>query len=235
VGPISEVITHPPFRAPHHRASSTSMIGGGSYPRPGEVTLAHKGVLFMDEFPEFDMRVIDALRQPLEDKKVRISRARSSVVFPSDFVLLGSMNPCPCGFKGSVIKHCTCSYAVIQRYQRKISGPIVDRIDMWVEVSEINYEKLGGIQEEESTETTSQRVKNARNRLKIGENGDQRNLLSPPCRDLLNNSAKSLNLSARVYKKIILLARTIADLDDSEEIHEKHILEALQYRPKIFS
>jgi magnesium chelatase family protein len=235
VGPISEVITHPPFRAPHHGASSTSMIGGGSYPRPGEVTLAHKGVLFMDEFPEFDMRVIDALRQPLEDKKVRISRARSSVVFPSDFVLLGSMNPCPCGFKGSVIKPCICSYAVIQRYQRKISGPIVDRIDMWVEVSEINYEKLGGTQEEESTETISKRVEKARNRQKIGGNGTQRNFLSSKCRELLNFSAKNLNLSVRVYKKIILLARTIADLDDSKEIHEKHILEALQYRSKIFS
>ena len=234
-GSISEVITHPPFRAPHHGASSTAMVGGGSYPRPGEVTLAHKGVLFMDEFPEFDMRVIDALRQPLEDKKVKISRARSSVIFPSDFILLGSMNPCPCGFKGSVIKPCICSYAVIQRYQRKISGPIIDRIDMWVEVSEINYDKLGGIQEEESTEKIRQRVKKARNRQKIVKNGVESNLLSPPCRDLLNTSAKKLHLSARVYKKIILLSRTIADLDDSEEIHEKHILEALQYRPKIFS
>lgn len=235
VGPIIEVISHPPFRAPHHSASTTSMIGGGSFPRPGEVTLAHKGVLFMDEFPEFDMRVIESLRQPLEDKKVRISRARSSVVFPSDFVLLGSMNPCPCGFKGSFIKSCICSYAVIQRYQRKISGPIIDRIDMWVEVSEINYEKLGGIQEEESTENIRQRVIKARNIIKIGKNTNQRSLLSSSCRELLNSSAKNLHLSARVYKKIILLARTIADLDDSKEILKKHILEALQYRPKIFN
>lgn len=226
----SGIISYPPFRSPHHSASYVSIIGGGNFPRPGEVTLAHKGVLFMDEFPEFDLRVIDSLRQPLEDKKVTIARAKSSITLPSDFILVASMNPCPCGFRGSTVKSCICTAAMMQRYQRKISGPIVDRIDMWVEVSEIDYKKLGGSDFEESTDSICARVKKARN---IRERRSSEITLSDSCRALLDASAQTLHLSARVYYKIINLARTIADLDEKEEIEEAHMLEALQYRPKL--
>jgi len=222
------IISHPPFRSPHHSASYISIVGGGSYPKPGEVTLAHRGVLFMDEFPEFDIRVIDSLRQPLEDKRVRISRAKTSVVFPSDFILLASMNPCPCGYKGSPVKECICTYASIARYQRKISGPIIDRIDMWVEVSEVDYEKLGRGGLGESTEVIQKRVKNTKDFQSKGGLS-----LSESCRNLINTSASALHLSARMYNKVIMLARTIADLDQAHNIEEKHILEALQYRPKL--
>ena len=224
------IITHPPFRAPHHSASFTSIVGGGSFPRPGEVTLAHKGVLFMDEFPEFDLRVIDSLRQPLEDKSVIISRAKSSIVFPSDFILVASMNPCPCGFRGSRVKECICSVAAIQRYQRKLSGPIVDRIDIWIEVSEIDYKKLGAKEENETTESMRRRIVEART---INEKKRSESLLSDSCRKLLDTSAKALALSARAYYKVAKLARTIADLDGKENVEESHILEALQYRPRI--
>lgn len=225
VGLTQDAVLHPPFRAPHHSATHAAIVGGGSYPRPGEVTLAHKGVLFMDEFPEFDLRVIDSLRQPMEDKKVRISRARNSAVFPSDFILLASMNPCPCGFRGSAIKRCICSHAMIERYQRKISGPIIDRIDMWVEVSEIDYRKLGAEGDGELSSMVRERV----NKARLVHSAIA---LSPQCRELINASAKSLHVSARGYHKVIKLSRTIADLEASEHIEERHILEALQYRPK---
>ena len=230
VGLGSGIIVHPPFRSPHHSATYISMVGGGSSPRPGEVTLAHKGVLFMDEFPEFDLRVIDSLRQPLEDKKVKITRAKNSVTFPSDFILLASMNPCPCGFKGSEAKNCVCSYVAIQRYNRKISGPIIDRIDMWIEVGDVNYKKLGEDEGGESSQIIHQRVKKVRNIQKKRETVWK---LSEKCRNLLNSSGEVLHLSARGYHKVLKLAGTIADLDNKEEVGEKHILEALQYRLKI--
>jgi magnesium chelatase family protein len=224
------IIAHPPFRAPHHSASYISIVGGGSFPKPGEVTLAHRGVLFLDEFTEFDLKVIDSLRQPLEDKKVTISRAKTSLTFPSDFILVGSMNPCPCGYRGSVVKDCICTAASIQRYRRKISGPIIDRIDMWIEVSEIEYKKLGSALEGESTSAVRQRVAKARN-IKKKRNGMP--TLSPACRELLDQSAKTLRLSARAYYKTINLARTVADLEEREDIEEQHLLEALQYRHKL--
>src|SRR3989339_145446 len=157
------IITDPPFRAPHHTASYVSMIGGGANPKPGEVTLAHRGVLFLDEFPEFEKRVLESLRQPLEDNIVSISRARGSAIFPSNFILVAAMNPCPCGNKGNKQKACICKQGDLDRYKRKLSGPIMDRIDIWVNVQNVDYEKLSSVvQEGEKTNTIKQRVKNAR-------------------------------------------------------------------------
>jgi magnesium chelatase family protein len=142
VGVDKEIITHPPLRAPHHTSSYVSIIGGGSVPKPGEITLAHRGVLFLDEFPEHDSKTLESMREPLEDGIIRISRARGSEVFPAEFILLAAMNPCPCGYMGSKVKDCTCKQGDIERYQRKISGPIMDRIDLWVFVQNIPYEEL---------------------------------------------------------------------------------------------
>ena len=245
------LVTEPPFRAPHHIASYVSMIGGGTNPKPGEVTLAHKGVLFLDEFPEFEKRVLEALRQPLEDNIVSISRARGSAIFPSNFILIAAMNPCPCGNKGNKDKACICKPGDLERYARRISGPIVDRIDLWVTVGNVDYTKLSDNERTgERTQMIKARVKNARliqdkrfknTKRKIKTNSDMNvkelgvfALLSPEVKELLNNSAEHLALSARAYHRVIKIARTIADLENSENIKSNHILEALQYRPKIF-
>lgn len=247
------LVTEPPFRAPHHTASYVSMIGGGANPKPGEVTLAHKGVLFLDEFPEFEKRVLEALRQPLEDNIVSISRARGSAIFPSNFILIAAMNPCPCGNKGNKDKHCICKPNDLDRYNRKISGPIIDRIDIWVTVSNVDYTKLSDdAPKGEKTPTIKSRVKNARaiqekrfkqatttrrNKLKTNSDMNVKELaifapLAPDVKQLLNQSAERLALSARAYHRVIKLARTIADLESSENISSSHILEALQYRPR---
>jgi len=244
-----ELVTEPPFRAPHHTASYVSMIGGGANPKPGEVTLAHKGVLFLDEFPEFEKRVIESLRQPLEDNIVSISRARGSAIFPSNFILIAAMNPCPCGNKGNKQKPCICRPSDLDRYKRKLSGPIMDRIDIWVTVGQVDYEKLStNTQEGEKTETIKNRVKLAREiqtkrfknaQRKINTNSEmnvKEIAIFAPLKDetkqLLNQSAERLQLSARAYHRIIKLARTIADLEGSNQIESPHILEALQYRPR---
>ncbi|MDD3662925.1 MAG: YifB family Mg chelatase-like AAA ATPase [Candidatus Pacebacteria bacterium] len=246
------LVTEPPFRAPHHTASYVSMIGGGVNPKPGEVTLAHRGVLFLDEFPEFEKRVIESLRQPLEDNLVSISRARGSAIFPSNFILIAAMNPCPCGNKGNKQKECICKPLDLDRYKRKLSGPIVDRIDIWVNVGPVDFEKLGeNDSRAEKTSVIKERVKKAREiqtkrfssiqsgARKINTNSEMnvKDLaiyapLSREVKDLLNESAKQLQLSARAYHRIIKLARTIADLNESENISSSHILEALQYRPR---
>lgn len=243
------IITDPPFRAPHHTASYVSMIGGGANPKPGEVTLAHKGVLFLDEFPEFEKRVLEALRQPLEDNFVSISRARGSAIFPSNFILVAAMNPCPCGNKGNKQKECICKPSDLDRYKRKLSGPIMDRIDIWVTVGNVDYEKLSNVsQEGDKTDTIRERVKKAReiqtkrfknSPRKISTNSEinvkELNIYAPldnETKKLLNQSAERLQLSARAYHRTIKLARTIADLEGSENITQSHILEALQYRPR---
>lgn len=240
------LITQPPFRAPHHTASYVAVAGGGTVPQPGEVTLAHRGVLFLDEFPEFSRRVIEALRQPLEDKVVRITRSRAKASFPANFILLAAMNPCPCGNFGSD-KECTCSPRARERYKRKISGPIMDRIDMWIEVAKIEHDKLANEPEGEKSKVVRQRVNAARkvqanrfkkkSELKTNSDMSARDIddhinLEKKNKQLLTRSAKKLGLSARGHHKTVKLARTIADLDDSGNIKEAHILEALQYRPK---
>ncbi|OGI76001.1 hypothetical protein A3C67_01375 [Candidatus Nomurabacteria bacterium RIFCSPHIGHO2_02_FULL_42_19] len=244
------LITEPPFRAPHHTASYVSMIGGGSNPKPGEVTLAHKGVLFLDEFPEFEKRVLEALRQPLEDNIVSISRARGSAIFPSNFILVAAMNPCPCGNRGNKDKVCICRPNDLERYNRRISGPIIDRIDLWVTVGNVDYKKLSDeVVRSERTHTIKDRVKaarliqekrflNSKRKLKTNSDMNAKDLgifapLSPDVKELLNNSAERLALSARAYHRVIKIARTIADLESSPEIKANHILEAIQYRPKV--
>ncbi|MFA7285968.1 MAG: YifB family Mg chelatase-like AAA ATPase [Candidatus Paceibacterota bacterium] len=244
-----ELVVSPPFRAPHHTSSYVSLIGGGTIPKPGEVTLAHRGVLFLDEFPEFEKRVIESLRQPLEDNIVSISRARGSAIFPSNFILVAAMNPCPCGNAGSKNKVCICKPMDLDRYKRKLSGPIMDRIDIWVSVGNIDYKKLAGGGDGESSEVIKERVKTARRiqkerfekfNRKLNSNSemnvkDLSNMisLSPEVRDLLDSSAESLSLSARAYHRVIKIARTIADLEGEIEINKNHILEAIQYRPKV--
>lgn len=240
-------IAHAPFRSPHHTSSYASLIGGGSSPRPGEVTLAHRGVLFLDEFPEFHRDVVQALREPLEDKVVSISRAKGSAVFPANFMLIAALNPCPCGFWGT--NRCDCMPHVVEKYRRKISGPVADRIDMWVSVGEIPPEnlRLRAKRTSVETETTRERIRAARSRQGerfknvkgISTNADMRPkdiealaILTKAAEDALVSSARGMRLSARGFHRTIKLARTIADLFRSETIEPDHMLEALQYRAR---
>jgi magnesium chelatase family protein len=245
------IITEPPLRSPHHTASYVSVIGGGTTPKPGEATLAHRGVLFLDELPEFDKRVIESLREPLEGGVVHVSRAKGSERFPAQFILVAAMNPCPCGYFGDQKKACVCNPAAIARYQRKISGPIVDRIDLWIEVPRLAHETLAPGKRESGSEKRFDemlgRIAAARhhqekrfashksvklNALMSVHDIDRLVPLAEPVLSILNASAKRLDLSPRAYHRIIKLARTIADMDDSRFVEDKHILEALQYRPK---
>jgi len=239
------LVEHPPFRAPHHTSSYVSIAGGGTIPRPGEITLAHRGVLFLDEFPEFDRRVIETLRQPLEEGFVSISRAKGTEVFPAKFILIAAMNPCPCGNHGTE-KSCVCPPSRLMQYQRKISGPIIDRIDMWVHVSQIEHEKLSGRSDGEMSNNIRDRVASARNlqKKRFGakkvllnsemsvKDIEKHIVLDKKVRDVLNASAKQLELSPRAYHRILKTARTIADLAGEDAVGESHILEAIQYRPK---
>ncbi len=244
-----ELVSISPFRAPHHTSSYVSLIGGGAYPKPGEVTLAHRGVLFLDEFPEFEKRVIESLRQPLEDNIVSISRARGSAIFPSNFILIAAMNPCPCGNVGSKQKACICKPSDLDRYKRKLSGPIMDRIDLSVSVGNVDYKKLGEEGRGEDSERIKGRVSKAREIQKNRFQKYNRNIntnsemnvkdlsniikIDENVRKILDDSAERLALSARAYHRVIKIARTIADLESSEDIKQNHILEALQYRPKV--
>lgn len=244
-GHLTELlIINPPLRAPHHTASYVSLIGGGTIPKPGEVTLAHRGVLFLDEFPEFESRVLESLRQPLEDRIVNISRAKGNATFPSQFILVAAMNPCPCGNFGAQHKKCICSKHDIIRYGRKISGPIMDRIDIWLPVEHIDYKKLSGLHSAEKSTDIKERVLRART-LQQKRFGTTKKLnahmhakdveklqIDPSAQEILHKSAEQLKLSPRGYHRMIKLARTIADLDNIEIINDNHILEALQYRPK---
>lgn len=245
----NSIIANPPLRAPHHSASHVSVIGGGASLRPGEATLAHRGVLFLDEFPEFDRRVIEALREPIEEGTITIARAKGVAKYPSRFILIAAMNPCPCGNFGSQ-KQCVCTPISIQKYQRKISGPIMDRIDMWVEVAHIDHKLLSNDHMEETSEIVRQRVEEARTmqrdrfkklNIKATKNSEleAKHILkgaapSPEAITLLEEASKRLGLSPRSYHRMIKLARTIADLSRSETIKKEHALEALQFRQKNF-
>ncbi len=241
-----EIMTIPPFRAPHHTSSYVSIVGGGANPRPGEATLAHRGVLFLDEFPEFDRRVIEALRQPLEDRVIAIARSKGTALFPACFTLVVAMNPCPCGNFGHPEIECVCSPVSLERYRRKISGPIADRIDLWMTVGPIELKELGRkvVRGSETTDT-KEKVLQARHKqaLRFGHDGKTNSELSPreleelvplsiASRTTLEKAGERLNLSPRAFHRIIKVARTIADLDAAEHINESHILEALQYRQR---
>ncbi len=235
----TDIISEPPFRAPHHTSSYISIVGGGVFPKPGEITLAHRGVLFMDEFPEFDRRVIDSLRQPLEERVVTISRARGTNTFPAHVMLIVAMNPCPCGNHGITGKECMCGQHALVRYQRKISGPIIDRIDIWAEVSAVNHaalsEKNMG---SESTDIIKKRIEQARNiqKNRFKDHARKISLNSEmSARDIptyLNSSSERLGLSGRAHHRMMKLAQTIADLKEKPSVDSDSILEALQYRPK---
>lgn len=238
------IVSKRPFRNPHYTSSPVSIIGGGKIPKPGEITLAHLGVLFLDELLEFKRATIEALRAPLEDRKVTISRAMEKLTYPCNFMLIASMNPCPCGFLGSSKHECICSERTIKNYRGKISGPILDRIDLHVEVEEVEYKELESKIKVESSEVIKKRVNNARNiqrerykSLEIYSNTELNNtLIEKYCvvnkegKKLLQLAFDNLNLSARAYNKILKISRTIADLDESENINEMHIAEAIQYR-----
>jgi magnesium chelatase family protein len=244
-----QVVTATPFRSPHHTASYVSMVGGGANLRPGEITLAHNGVLFLDEFPEFERRVIEALREPLEEGAVSISRASGSARFPAHFILIAAFNPCPCGAWGTQ-KTCVCSPAALERYRKKLSGPIIDRIDMWVEVGNIDHDILTSAQKAKTKSDVRGRVAQARKtqasrfkKLKrhIATNSEMNVKDLEACidlregvRDLLKTAVVRMNLSPRSYHRTIKLAQTIADLERTETIEEAHMLEALQYRPQKF-
>jgi magnesium chelatase family protein len=240
------LIRHRPFRAPHHTISHAGLVGGGRWPHPGEISLAHRGVLFLDELPEFDSRSLEVMRQPLEDKIVTISRAQGTLTFPANFMLVAAMNPCPCGYHGDPVKECTCSLTQVLRYQKRISGPLLDRIDIHIDVPRVEYDKLAGDRLGESSAQIQERVERARARQRqrftgtpLQCNGDmgpaevrQYCGLDETGKNLLRSAMQQMQMSARAFHRILKLARTIADLADGDRIETPHLAEAIQYRPR---
>jgi magnesium chelatase family protein len=256
--PDTPLIQHRPFRAPHHTISHAGLVGGGNWPHPGEISLAHRGVLFLDELPEFGPRVLEVLRQPIEDKIVTISRAQGSLTFPANFMLVAAMNPCPCGYYGDAVKPCSCSAGTVTKYQKRISGPLLDRIDIHIEVPRVEYEKLSDDRLGEPSAAIQQRVEAARQRQRerfaIRPDNPSASPDGPTCnadmrpaevrkfcelddtgRSLMRSAMNQLQLSARAYHRVLKLARTIADLAGSESIQPTHLAEALQYRPRMLA
>ena len=238
------IITTRPFRRPHHTSSPVSIIGGGRVPKPGEISLAHFGVLFLDEIPEFKKNTLEVLRGPLEDGQVTISRVTSTLTYPSNFVLIASMNPCPCGYYGTDDNRCTCSEQAISRYMGQISGPLLDRIDLHIEVKPVEYKKISSNEKTESSKEIKYRVNKARDiqlerykGLNIYSNSeltpdliDRFCKLDVSSKELLKKAFERLGLTGRAYGRILKVASTIADLDESENIKQTHIAEAIQYR-----
>ena len=247
------LISQRPFRAPHHTISQVALVGGGNNPQPGEISLAHNGVLFIDEMPEMSRAVLEVLRQPLEDRKITISRAKYNIDYPCSFMLIASMNPCPCGYYGDPMHHCACTPGQIQRYMNKISGPLLDRIDIHCEIQAVPFAELSKMQPGESSAKIRERVIAARNiqterfsSLPIGESGGRGRIhcnaqmtermlheFAEPdaaSMDMLRMAMERLKLSARAYSRILKVARTIADLDNSEKVQSQHIAEAIGYR-----
>jgi len=245
IGKETSLITQRPFRSPHHTISDVALVGGGTFPQPGEISLAHNGVLFLDELPEFKRTVLEVMRQPLEDRFISISRAKFTVEYPASFMLVASMNPCPCGFYNHPEKECLCGAGIVQKYLTKISGPLLDRIDIHLEVIPVPFEKLSDAKPTEPSETIRQRVIAARNiqEDRFKENKEvhcnaqmSSKQLRTYCtidavgQQLLKVAMERLGLSARAYDRILKVSRTIADLDKSEQIKPEHLAEAIQYR-----
>ncbi len=245
LGSNASLMAQRPFRAPHHTISDVALVGGGGHPQPGEISLAHNGVLFLDELPEFKRTVLEVMRQPMEERRVTISRAKVSLDFPSNFMLIASMNPCPCGYYNHPEKECVCAPGVVQRYLNKVSGPLLDRIDLHVEVTPVSFDQIADNRKTESSADIRQRVVAARNiqqqRFKdnpaVFSNAMMPSqmvrelcVINPAGRALLKTAMERLGLSARAYDRILKVARTIADLAASEEILIEHLAEAIQYR-----
>jgi Mg chelatase-related protein len=241
----TSLISQRPFRSPHHTISDVALVGGGTFPQPGEISLAHNGVLFLDELPEFKRTVLEVMRQPLEDRKICISRAKFTIEYPSSFMLVASMNPCPCGYYNHPERDCVCSPGIVQKYLGRISGPLLDRIDIHIEIVPVPFEKLSEKTESESSATVRERVIKARQiqeeRFKDIEgvycnaqmSSKQMRSFAPldaESSELLKSAMQRLNLSARAYDRIVKVARTIADLENSENIQSTHIAEAINYR-----
>jgi magnesium chelatase family protein len=240
------LIRHRPFRSPHHSISHAGLVGGGNWPRPGEISLAHRGVLFLDELPEFGTRTLEGMRQPLEDRKISIARAAGTLTFPSNFMFIAAMNPCPCGYHNDPTHECTCSMQSISRYQKRISGPLLDRIDIHIEVPRVDVDKLTADRLGEPSEAIRARVEAARETQRerfagtsLAANADMgptevREIcrLSEEGRALVKAAMAQLGMSARAFHRILKLARTIADLASSERIETPHLAEAVQYRPR---
>ena len=238
------LMTERPFRSPHHTVSDVALVGGGTYPQPGEISLAHNGVLFLDELPEFKRQVLEVMRQPLEDRHINISRAKFTVDYPASFMLIASMNPCPCGYYNHPEKQCVCSPGVVQKYLNRISGPLLDRIDIHIEVIPVPFEEL-------SRKTQAENSREIRNRVVRCREIQQKRfegmpiycnaqmdaklirkycVLNDECQSILKTAMEKLGLSARAYDRIIKVSRTIADLAGAEHIEAEHLAEAIQYR-----
>ncbi len=244
---VEGLVTRRPFRSPHHSASVAALVGGGSWPRPGEISLAHRGVLFLDEFGEFPRAVLESLRQPLENGEISVSRSSGHMVFPAQFILVAAMNPCPCGYLGDSEKSCVCTAGQVLAYRKKISGPILDRIDLHIDVPRLTYARLSGEKKTESSETVQARVEKARERQicrfanhSFVSNSEmspaitrQTCVLDKPSTLLMQRAVDKLNISARAYFRVLKIARTIADLAQRDGITADDVAEALQYRPKL--
>jgi len=240
------LIRHRPFRSPHYTISNAGLVGGGHWPKPGEISLSHRGVLFLDELPEFGHAVLEVLRQPLEDRLITISRAQGSVTFPANFMLVGAMNPCPCGYYGDPFKQCTCSPGLVARYQKRVSGPFIDRVDIFAEVPHIDYEKLTDDRLGEKSENVQARVEAARTIQRERFEGTRLTCnaemtptevrefcqVEESAQSLLKAAMKQLYLSARAFHRILKIGRTIADLENANIIKAHHLAEAIQYRPR---